>query len=229
MKKVQKSKICTVADVPVRQKVFAFIALVGLFACGFMIGFSMHDDKDVRKSIMSDVQCADLSKQIMWNLNADNTEFVKMAQEIFVKNCAGYVPAPTNEVAPVVVTETVVEEPAEVTTCQRIEQLLSRRLQPEDSTDSYAHLHNADTFSTLAERGCAENAEYYTEMALREIEIATALQPVDNFDESDTEIVIDVYKKLDMQAAAREFLNKMQRLTDPAIDFILQMEKVINE
>ncbi len=229
MKKVQSRKKIKPADVPMRQKVFAAIALVGLFACGFMVGgFGNRSVSGAPKSIMSDQQCADLSQQIMWNLSADKTEFVKMAQEIFVKNCAGYVPAPA-QVPDVVVTETVVAEPAEVTTCQRIEELLMRRLQPEDSMDPYAHLHNADTYSSLSERGCVENAEQYSQMALREIEIAMALQPVDEFGMDDTEMVIDVYKKLDMQAAAHEFLGKVQRLTDPAIDFILEMERIINE
>ncbi len=226
MRKVTNKKKITPADVPVRQKFFAIVALVGLFACGFMVGFSMNSGAKPRQSIMTDEQCADLSREIMWNLSADKTEFVKMAQDIFVKNCAGYVPAPT-QAAPVVVTETVVEAPAEVITCQRIEQLLIARLNPEDTQYAEGHLYNADIYSTLAERGCAENMAYYQEMALREIDIATALQP--EFNEDDTETVIDIYKRLDMQAAARDFLNKMQRLTDPAIDFILEMERIINE
>lgn len=228
MKKVQKRKFVTAAEVPVRQKVYAMIALAGLFLCGFMVGWSVNNGPAPRQSIMSDEQCADLAQKIMWNLSADKTEFVQMAQDIFMKNCAGYVPAPAAPEA-VVVTETVVEAPAELSTCQRIEDLLARRLHSEESENSWAHLQNADTYSSMAERGCAENADKYTQMALREIEIATALQPVDDFGDSETELVIDTYKKLEMEATARDFLNKVQRLTDPAIDFILQMERIINE
>ena len=47
--------------------------------------------------------------------------------------------------------------------------------------------------------------------------------------EKDTVIVIDTYKKLNMQREAKEFLNKIEKLIDPATDFILQMEQVINE
>ena len=45
----------------------------------------------------------------------------------------------------------------------------------------------------------------------------------------DAEIVIDTFKKLDMQQEAREFLGKVEKLIDPATDFILQMEQIINE
>ena len=45
----------------------------------------------------------------------------------------------------------------------------------------------------------------------------------------DAEIVIDTCKKLDMQQEAREFLNKVEQLVNPATEFILQMEQIINE
>ena len=55
------------------------------------------------------------------------------------------------------------------------------------------------------------------------------LQPEENMGENDAEIVIDTFKKLDMQQEAKEFLDKIERLVDPATDFILQMEQIINE
>lgn len=114
-------------------------------------------------------------------------------------------------------------------TCVVIQELLANRIYPENEPDYVRHLLNASTYSTMAERGCPENAEKYKEMALREIEIATALQGEEDMEMYDTEIVIDTYKKLNMQREAQEFLNKVQKLTDPAIDFILKMEKIINE
>ena len=116
-----------------------------------------------------------------------------------------------------------------MSTCERIEQLLKRRLNSEDSTNYIDHLANADTFSSMADRGCAENADMYKAMALRELEIATALQPTENMRQRDAAIVIDTFKKLDMQQEAREFLDKIEQLIDPATDFILQMEQIINE
>ncbi len=115
-------------------------------------------------------------------------------------------------------------------TCTVIQELILNRIFPESSPNAVEHLYNADTYSILVERGCPENAEHYKNMALREIEIATALQnETDLSDGFQTEIVIDTYKKMDMQREAQQFLDKVQKLTNPAIDFILQMQQIINE
>ncbi|MDE6570647.1 MAG: hypothetical protein K2L95_00295 [Alphaproteobacteria bacterium] len=115
-------------------------------------------------------------------------------------------------------------------TCTVIEELIFSRIVSENDDRPWVHLTNADNYAILAERGCPENAEHYKNMALREIEIASALQSDhDMADETQTEFVIDTYKKLNMQREAREFLDKVQKLTNPAIDFILQMEQIINE
>ena len=81
----------------------------------------------------------------------------------------------------------------------------------------------------LTDKVVFENADMYKSLALREIEIATALQPAESMEENSVEVVIDTYKKLDMQKEAQVFLDKIEQLTDPAIDFILKMEKIINE
>lgn len=156
-----------------RQKVWGVIALAGLFACGFMVGYALR-----RPSATVET------------------------------------PA-TTDLKP---------------TCTVIEELILNRIFPESSPNPVEHLSNADNYSLLVERGCPENAEHYKTMALREIEIATALQnEVDLSDGFQTEMVIDTYKKMDMQREAQQFLDKMQKLTNPAIDFILQMQQVINE
>ncbi len=114
------------------------------------------------------------------------------------------------------------------TTCQEIERLLKSRIINGAGDEVAYHLENADVYSTLAARGCSGNADMYKSLALRELEIVSALSD-DELGARDTEIVIDTYKKLNMQNQAREFLNKIQKLTNPAIDFILSMEKIINE
>ena len=114
-------------------------------------------------------------------------------------------------------------------TCVVIEELILSRIYPEDNIDMPSHLANADNYSLLVERGCPENAERFKALALRELEIASALQSEKYFNEDDATIVIDTYKKLDMQREAQQFLDKMQKLTNPAIDFILQMQQIINE
>jgi hypothetical protein len=117
-----------------------------------------------------------------------------------------------------------------VPACKSVESVLKRNLYSnEDSTDSRDHIRNAGIYASLASRGCPENAEKYRELALREIEIARALTDDKFYDNGEIIDVIETYKKLDMKAAAEQVFEKAKKLTDPAIDFILQVEKIINE
>ncbi len=134
-----------------------------------------------------------------------------------------------SDTAPVVVVEPQPVVAPDMPVCARIEDLLLARIGPETSQETGQHLYNAYVYSTLAQKGCPEHTNSFKEMAVREIEIATALQDESEFDANETEIVIDAYKKMEMEAHARQFLDKIQRLTNPAIDFILQMEAIINE
>ena len=81
----------------------------------------------------------------------------------------------------------------------------------------------------MAERGCPENADKYRALAAREIEITTALEPVEYMPESRVENVIDVYKKVKMRAAAQQVIDTLQKVSEPTIDFILKLEKIVNE
>ena len=205
-------------------KIRGAVALAGLFSCGLILGLTYRPEP-VQEVRLDAQQCDAIANEII-KITTDGatTENVDVLNELnaaYSDGCAGRL----------VIIDRVASQnlmPEIISTCSRIEQLLTSRLHPESDTDYLAHLSNADTYSTLAERGCAENADMYKTMALRELEIATALKPEENMNESDTEIVIDTFKKLDMQREAQQFLDKIQQLTNPAIDFILQMEQVIN-
>ncbi len=309
MKKATK----TTKQVNVRvHRVWAVVALVGLFACGFMIGVDWRDNAP-KKQLFTDAQCEKLISRIDAHIYNAEWDKLENARDIFAKNCAGYVVP----VAPVV-TEEVVEEKRDLTTCQRIEELLLGRLEPEDSNSLDDHVYNVDIYTKLVSHGCPENAqrwhkmflremeignalypdafeerlrglgvmadsgflrepacaeieramkeqirdcervggydakvecyldnaEVYSsmvqngcpgnmmankEMALRQIEIATALKDEAELNAEEVESVIDTYKKLQMQEQAQMVLNKIQMLTNPAIDFILQMDRIINQ
>lgn len=111
-------------------------------------------------------------------------------------------------------------------TCARIEEEMLIRIDDSWNTDS--HLDNAKVYSILAERGCPENSQKYVDLAKQEIAIARALED-DKFSEGETLEVVETYKRINMQAAAEEVFEKAKQLTNPAIDFILQVEKIINE
>ena len=122
--------------------------------------------------------------------------------------------------------ETVaIAEPVDV--CAEIERLLARRL-PVETDNADDRIERAKLFATMAERGCPENAATYVELARQELDIARAIGD-DDFSHEETIDVVETYKRLHMQAAAEEIFEKAKKLTNPAIDFILQVEKIINE
>ena len=112
-------------------------------------------------------------------------------------------------------------------TCEQIEELLSLRL-PQADGNGEMRIVRAKIFAQLSERGCPENSEKYVALAKQELEIARALED-DEFNEIETIEVVETYKRLDMQAAAEEIFETAKKLTNPAIDFILEVEKIINE
>lgn len=118
-----------------------------------------------------------------------------------------------------------VSEPRDV--CIEVERLLSRRL-PAESDIADERIDRAKIYASLAERGCPENSDAYVELARQELDIARAIED-DEFNHQETIDVVETYKRLNMQAAAEEIFEKAKKLTNPAIDFIIQVEKIVNE
>ena len=114
-------------------------------------------------------------------------------------------------------------------TCAEIERLL------QEQVGRYYHdeipndrIGRAKIYANMSERGCAENAQKYKDLAAKELEIARALQD-DDFSDFDREQISDTYRRIQMKQAANQILNKVQQLADPAIDFIIQAQKIIEE
>lgn len=117
--------------------------------------------------------------------------------------------------------------PEMVRTCAIIEDLLVEKLPPEDASSEH-RIERAKVYANLSERGCVENSQRYVDLAKQELEIARALED-DVFEPHETIEVVETYKRLHMQAAAEEIFEMAKKLTEPAIDFILEVEKIINE
>ena len=113
--------------------------------------------------------------------------------------------------------------------CEEIEANLNAEL-PSGHVGVSANqrIDRAKIYAIMAEKGCPENTIKYTNMAKQELDIARAIRD-DDFSERDTLEVVETYKRLKMQQDAEEMFNKVKKLTNPAIDFILQVEKIINE
>ena len=115
-------------------------------------------------------------------------------------------------------------------TCKIIEESLLIRLPNGDETADYeTRIERAKIYANLSERGCPENQQKFYDLAKQELDVARALTDDKFYDESDTIEVVETYKRLNMQAAAQEILETTKKLVNPTIDFILQVEKIINE
>lgn len=224
MKKTSTTKYET--TVPTSRKVWGVLALAGLFTCGVFIGTTLNNnrtpDADNRVIEFSETACSDIIGKIR---NATDADLVEKLKDVYNDNCAGRV----IDVKSFAQENDNDADDAPVATCGRIEQLLAQQLMPEEDSNAYAHLNNANTYARMAERGCPENADKYRALAAREIEITTALEPVEYMPESRVENVIDVYKKVKMRAAAQQVIDTLQKVSEPTIDFILKLEKIVNE
>jgi hypothetical protein len=211
----------------------------GLFAFGIVVGAFLWGGEKSKTISMSEAQCGDLSREIV---NAGrNTQYygdpatqkqswefhiqkLRELNDIYTKNCAG---REVNVENPKPATKSE-SKPLPTKTCEAIEELLEDRIYTENLGDAGYHLSNAQIYMNLAERGCPENSENYKQLAQREIEIMRALEN-DYLVDYELKSVVDIYRKLEMKAEAAKVFEKVKKMTDPAIDFILEVEKIINE
>ena len=118
-----------------------------------------------------------------------------------------------------------------VSTCEQIEDLLIDKLNNyQDMGYAPARVERAQIYANLSERGCPENSEKYKNLAKQELDIARALTDDDiEHNEREATEMVETYKRLQMQAEAAKMIEKAKKLTNPAIDFIIQLEKIIEE
>ncbi len=216
-KHLNKCLICTRG-----QRNGLWFVFVGLFICGLMTGLGTGP-KVVEKykhsqSDFSEVQCDKLRNDISYN-NYASAEILSQMYQIYNENCVGREFSRPEVVQP--------ENDKPLKTCEQIELYLQDRL-PSADGNPYRHIERAKIFAQLSERGCPENSEKYVAAAQQDLEIARALLD-DNLYGDEVIEVVETYKRLDMQAAAEEIFEMAKKLTDPAIDFILEVEKIINE
>ena len=237
------------------QKFWGVVALGGLFACGWMVGVCVNAlrtdvaNKDKEEKIVTEIvplvkparRDCELVEETLWERVGKNistsdleTEY-RFLEMMFNNGCPenrdAYMKKMTAlEKVRAFNTVSVADNPVsqEVTrTCTKIEQEVSGRL-CNNCPYAEGHIQNAKVYANLSERGCPENSEKYVALAKQELELARALND-DEFYGDDTRDVVETYKRLHMQAAAEDVINKVKKLTNPAIDFILELEKIINE
>ncbi len=227
-------------------KVKVWFVFVALFVCGLMTGVGITNYKNKTginlQNINVQESCVALEKVLLNNLRNDDMdcgavrEDEKTLQKLVKYGCEENRP----EYQQMLVNKQVVLQIAcdgvfggyndwSEKPCVMIEKNLEEKLgdnYPE--MDVEQRIKRAKIYAVMAERGCPENAAEYVDAAKRELEIARGISD-DKFDQDDTIEVVETYKRLQMQNAAEEIFNKAKKLTNPAIDFIMQVDKVINE
>ena len=209
-----------------RYSVYGIVGLVILFLMGMIVGFILNGSDRVNHSTMTKYQCNDIANKIMVAATNQQPDLIAQLNKVYSENCLNRVfeePKPQPKVE---------EKKIPDTTCGKIEMLLTERLLPVEYDDPKSHVNNAKIYANLSERGCTENSGKYRDLAKQELEIARALTDDDmegyQGQKEATEIV-ETYKRLQMQAEAERMIEKAKKLTNPAIDFIIQLEKIIEE
>lgn len=230
-----------------REKIFGWLALGALFLCGLMVGLGVNGrhapvaeiEQVAKPAPMVEGQaketCAIIEELLLERLYpVDSQEVgaheynINVYERLVMNGCSHnqqkYHNAAVREREIVAALQASDNSQQ---TCEQIETLLLEQMPPANG-DAFARIDRAKIYANLSERGCAENNQKYVELAKQELEIARALED-DEFDRQETIEVVETYKRLNMQAAAEEIFETAKRLTNPAIDFILEVEKIINE
>jgi hypothetical protein len=231
------------------QRIWGVLALTGLFVCGLMVGWGLnqgHANKVAQSKVATKPApveepqpketCAIIEDLLLERLNSVDSQEVgahehniNVYEKLVMNGCSEnqmkYHKAAQRERDIVAALATAGNSPQQ--TCEKIETLLLGQL-PYASDDTEDRIWRAKIYANLSERGCAENSAKYVDLAKQELEIARALKD-DEFSNQETIEVVETYKRLNMQAAAEEIFETAKKLTNPAIDFILEVEKIINE
>ncbi len=210
---------------------YGVIGMILLFLMGGLVGFVINGSSRInRSSMMSEKQCKDLSAKIIDAANDNNPDLLQQLNAIFSENCNDrrFVKhgKPTIKIAKPKPKENI---------CIRIEKVWLDRLAEIQNIelirddDAQFYINRAKIYANLADRGCPENAEIYKELAKKDLEIARDLNHDSLDDRREATEMVETYKRLQMQAEATKMIEKAKKLTNPAIDFIIQLEKIIEE
>ena len=227
------------------QKIKGWLALIMLFVCGLMTGLGIgHKTIESQQTIsqatqqsqqketcavIEEIQLGYLADESSSNIETHKSN-IRIYETLFQHGCPenkdSYRMAISREME---IVAALSGQQNMQSTCQQIEASLLERLPYGGvEVDADNRIERAKIYANLSERGCTENKAKYVELAKQELEIARALED-DEFDNDETIEVVETYKRLNMQAAAEEIFETAKKLTNPAIDFILEVEKIINE
>ncbi len=208
-----------------KNRVYGIIGMVALFLTGVVFGYIINGSEHVNRSTMSQSQCREIATRIIDAAYNNNSALIEQLNKVYSENCLNREfeqPKPQSQ-------QKMQDKKLPDTTCGKIEMLLTNRLYHDGNPDAEAHIDNAKIYANLSERGCPENSKKYKDLAAQELDIARALNDDDLEDVDDTIEIVETYKRLQMQKEAERMIEKAKKLTSPAIDFIIELEKIIEE
>lgn len=236
-----------------RQRILAWLALFGIFICGMMAGAFIWQTKTAHTAdsgVQTEVDaCQMKEKALLANLNTDINDsdlswaisahehnadiYDRLAMWGCRENSDKYKEMRDAEFATFDVLRKIWNENTvkDDTPCAVIEKsLLSNIGDCGVGYTSNCHLNNAEVYSKIAEDGCPENRQKYAQKALDELKISEGVRINEtDLDKRDIRSTVNTYKKLQMQQEAKKYLNKVEKLVNPGIDFIMELQRVIEE
>ena len=245
MKKIEKNNcyVCTR-----KHKVLAWAVLVGIFVCGMLTGVSLWGYKHAQ-SAESDVYsmpkyilnaknkqtCQEIEEKLLEYISDDDyAQNLKIYNVLSMRGCeqnrAYFSELAVREHMMLNTIDEAFNEHFAERPCQVIERQLTEELVTGDRARSPEHSRNAKIYSQMSEDGCPENSKRYKQMALNELQIAEGIRvDEDDIDKGEMLSTVNTYKKLQMQNEAKKYIKKVEKLVDPGIDFIMELQRVIEE
>lgn len=232
-----------------RKKILMWFVFIGIFVCGMMAGAFLWQSKNIRatnsninnENVDTCVRLEEaLLENIRYNINnagpdADNIHEInaKIYDRIAAVGCPEHV-ARYKEMAEserkIAENLRMVDRNIDEKPCMVIERNLQMRIQDKCWDSPRCYIDNAEIYSKMAEDGCPENKDVNTRKALDELQIAEGVRVnEENIGQNEIRSAINTYKKLQMQNEAKKYLNKVEKMINPGIDFILELQKVIEE
>ncbi len=236
-----------------RQKVFAWFVLIGIFVCGMMTGVSLwgykHLNKpeagkaglveSVKQAVESKIMPCHVKEEALLQMITENDHLynVRVYERLGKIGCeknkekfANLVKSEQELADAVRYINSDAYVQADVEPCEVIERTLLGRIDNNCYDNAECHSYNAEVYAKMAEDGCAKNKEFNTQKALNEIQIAEGVRVRDGeLSESEVKNTVNTYKKLQMQNEARRYIKKAEKLINPGVDFIMELQRVIEE
>ncbi|MBQ6736643.1 MAG: hypothetical protein IJQ90_04130 [Alphaproteobacteria bacterium] len=231
------------------QRILAWVALIGIFICGMMAGAFIWQSKTgytADSGVQMEVDaCQMREKALLANIGQniddswpDAANYHRRNADIYDRlvkwgcqeNAGKYQEMRDAEFQVWDALNEIRKESVDNNPCDVIERTLLSNVIYNCGDSPDCHLQNAEIYSKIVEDGCKENQQRYAQKALDELQIAEGVRIDDsNVQKGEIRATINTYKKLQMQNEAKKYLNKVEKLVNPGIDFIMELQRVIEE